>query len=155
MCAIVLLDSECAHQPGHFELLKSPIGPSAHISPLSNATLSAYRRSTLCSPRGEEGGGGVWKSLTLADKGGRGIRQMLALANKGWRGVRVIHWQKYFRLGKNIVFKKNYLDILIKLVNYRIFFKTRWGSPVDHRPSTAEAPPIGKNHTFSKIAVTL
>ena len=28
-------------------------------------------------------------------------------------------------------------------------------SPVDRRPSTAEAPPIGKIHPFSKIAVTL
>ena len=26
---------------------------------------------------------------------------------------------------------------------------------VDNRPSTAEAPPIGKIHSFSKIAVTL
>ena len=28
-------------------------------------------------------------------------------------------------------------------------------SPVDCRPSTAEAPPIGKIHPFSKIAVTV
>ena len=27
--------------------------------------------------------------------------------------------------------------------------------PVDNRPSTAEAPSIGKIHPFSKIAVTL
>ena len=27
--------------------------------------------------------------------------------------------------------------------------------PVDNRPSTAEAPPIGKINIFSKIAVTL
>ena len=27
--------------------------------------------------------------------------------------------------------------------------------PIDNRPSTAEAPPIGKIHPFSKIAVTL
>ena len=26
--------------------------------------------------------------------------------------------------------------------------------PIDNRPSTAEAPPIGKIHAFSKIAVT-
>ena len=32
--------------------------------------------------------------------------------------------------------------------------KTRRGSPVDRRPSTAEAPPIGKIHPFSKMAVT-
>jgi hypothetical protein len=31
--------------------------------------------------------------------------------------------------------------------------KTRQGSPVDCRPSTDEAPPIGKTHPFSKIAV--
>ena len=33
--------------------------------------------------------------------------------------------------------------------------ETRRGSPVDRRPSTAEAPPIGKNHQFSKIAASL
>ena len=32
--------------------------------------------------------------------------------------------------------------------------ETRQGSPVDRRPSTAEAPPIGKIHPFSKMAVT-
>ena len=32
--------------------------------------------------------------------------------------------------------------------------KSRQGSPVDCRPSTAEAPPTGKIHTFSKMAVT-
>ena len=32
--------------------------------------------------------------------------------------------------------------------------KTRQGSPVDCRPSTAEAPPIGKIHHFSKMTVT-
>ena len=32
--------------------------------------------------------------------------------------------------------------------------KTRRGSPVDHRPSTDEAPPIGKTRPFSKMAVT-
>ena len=32
--------------------------------------------------------------------------------------------------------------------------QTRRGSPVDCRPSTAEAPPIGKIHPFSKMAVT-
>ena len=33
--------------------------------------------------------------------------------------------------------------------------KTRRGSLVDCRPSTAEAQPVGKIHPFSKIAVTL
>ena len=32
--------------------------------------------------------------------------------------------------------------------------KSRQGSPVDRRTSTAEAPPIGKIHHFSKITVT-
>ena len=32
--------------------------------------------------------------------------------------------------------------------------KTKRGSPVDCRPSTAEAPPIGKIQPFSKSAVT-
>ena len=31
---------------------------------------------------------------------------------------------------------------------------TRRGSPVVRRPSTAEAPPTGENHPFSKMAVT-
>ena len=30
-----------------------------------------------------------------------------------------------------------------------------WVGPVDNRPSTAEAPPIGKINPFSKITVTL
>ena len=34
-------------------------------------------------------------------------------------------------------------------------FKSRRGSPVDCRPSTAEAPLIGKIHPFIKIDVTL
>ena len=34
-------------------------------------------------------------------------------------------------------------------------FKTRQGSPDDRRPSTAEAPPVGKNHPFRKTAITL
>ena len=32
--------------------------------------------------------------------------------------------------------------------------KTRRGSPVDRRPSTAETPPIGKIRHVSKMAVT-
>ena len=32
--------------------------------------------------------------------------------------------------------------------------KTRRGCPVDRRPSTVEAPPIGEIHPFSKMAVT-
>ena len=32
--------------------------------------------------------------------------------------------------------------------------QTRRGSPIDRRPSTAEAPPIGKIHPTSKMAVT-
>ena len=31
---------------------------------------------------------------------------------------------------------------------------TRRGSPVDRRPSTAEAPPKGEIHPFSKMAIT-
>ena len=41
-----------------------------------------------------------------------------------------------------------------KIINLASVFKTRRGSPVDHRPSTAEAPPTGKIHPFSKMAVT-
>ena len=35
------------------------------------------------------------------------------------------------------------------------YLKTRRGSPYDLRPSTAEAPQIGKIHPFNKIALTL
>ena len=42
---------------------------------------------------------------------------------------------------------------------YQIFvnvlYKLDGVGPIDNRPSTAEAPPIGKIHQFSKIAVTL
>jgi hypothetical protein len=38
--------------------------------------------------------------------------------------------------------------------NNQILVKTRRGSPVDRRPSTAEAPPIGKIHPFRKMDVT-
>ena len=35
-----------------------------------------------------------------------------------------------------------------------LFKRTRRGSAIDRRPSTAEAPPIGKIYPFSKMAVT-
>ena len=35
-----------------------------------------------------------------------------------------------------------------------ILRQTRRGSPIDRRPSTAEAPPRGKIHPFSKMTVT-
>ena len=35
-----------------------------------------------------------------------------------------------------------------------IVLRTRQGSPVNRRPSTAEAPPIGKIRPFSELAVT-
>ena len=35
-----------------------------------------------------------------------------------------------------------------------LFLKTRRVSPVYRRPSTAEAPPIGKIHAFSEMAIT-
>ena len=59
MCAIVILDSECAHQPGHFELLESRIGPSAHISPLGYATLSAFYAKYTVGWRGGGSMGGL------------------------------------------------------------------------------------------------
>ena len=40
------------------------------------------------------------------------------------------------------------------ILGIAILVKTRQGSLVDRRPSTAEAPPIGKIHSFSKMAVT-
>jgi len=36
-----------------------------------------------------------------------------------------------------------------------VFMKLDGVGPIDNRPSTAEAPPIGKIHSFSKIAVIL
>ena len=60
---------------------------------------------------------------------------------------------------KRIALEVNITYINIKMyktvwVN-QISFKPRRGSPVYRRPSTAEAPPIGKIHPFLKIAVTL
>ena len=36
-----------------------------------------------------------------------------------------------------------------------VFMKLDRVGPIDNRPSTTEAPPIGKIHTFSKIAIIL
>ena len=52
-------------------------------------------------------------------------------------------------------------DISESKANIKIFVENQLYSkldgvgPVNNRPSTAEAPPIGKIHPFSKIAVTL
>ena len=43
-------------------------------------------------------------------------------------------------------------DIVVDKVS--MLKETRRGSPVDRRPSTAEAPPIGKIRHFSQTAVT-
>ena len=43
------------------------------------------------------------------------------------------------------------MDLKYKFVLFKI---SRRGSPVDRRPSTAEAPPTGEIHPFSKMAVT-
>ena len=40
-------------------------------------------------------------------------------------------------------------------IKYLMENKTRLGSPIDRRLSDDEAPPIGKIHPFSKLAVTL
>ena len=60
-------------------------------------------------------------------------------------------WGKYFNL-------KSYLCQIYDIKNvcrqYE-YKKLDRVVPVDNRPSTAEAPSIGKIHTFSKIAVTL
>ena len=50
--------------------------------------------------------------------------------------------------------KKNHWKALQKEKKIQFVTGTRRGSPVDRRPSTAEAPPIGKIHPFSKKAVT-
>ena len=36
---------------------------------------------------------------------------------------------------------------------YTPLYKNRWCSPVDCRPSPVQAPPIGKIHPFSKMAL--
>ena len=51
-------------------------------------------------------------------------------------------------------FRYEYDDIHIKVL-FMAICKLDGVGPVDNRPSTAEAPPIGKIHPFSKIAVTL
>ena len=49
-------------------------------------------------------------------------------------------------------------DAIVTAQQYSVvtwhYIETRRGSPVDRRPSTAEAPPIAKIHPFSKMAVT-
>ena len=49
----------------------------------------------------------------------------------------------------SIFFKKLLMNNL-----YDHPLKTRRGSPVNRRPPTAEAPPIGQIYAFSKMAVT-
>ena len=39
--------------------------------------------------------------------------------------------------------------------SHNVFMTLDGLGPIDNRPSTAEAPPIGKIHSFSKISVTL
>ena len=45
-------------------------------------------------------------------------------------------------------------QVPLKIYSKSGAFKTRRGSPVDRRPSNAEAPPIGKINPFSKMTVT-
>ena len=62
-------------------------------------------------------------------------------------------------LDRNLLPKLNWWAYMIKSKENKgqfgpILKKTRRGSPVDRRPSTAEAPPTGEIHPFSKMAVT-
>ena len=50
------------------------------------------------------------------------------------------------------LFTINLFKFKIKMINLSPPPKTRRGNPVDRRPSTAEAPLIGKIQPFSKIA---
>ena len=52
-------------------------------------------------------------------------------------------------------FTKNCIEDSLRKPNYGLIKETKQGSPIDRRPSTAEAPQIGKIHTFNNIAVTL
>ena len=57
----------------------------------------------------------------------------------------------------NISTKNKYFKQTRCVINSVSCKKKKLGGvgPVDNRTSTAEAPPIGKIHPFSKIAVTL
>ena len=51
----------------------------------------------------------------------------------------------------------SFYDYKLKLLNpvkKNICLKTRRGSPIDRRPSTAETPPIGQIYPFNEMAVT-
>ena len=70
------------------------------------------------------------------------------------------NWSIIKKKSENIILsilKNAKRDVFVFLITdhaYIAFEKTRRGSPVDRRPSTAEAPPTGEIHPFSKIAVT-
>ena len=53
---------------------------------------------------------------------------------------------EYYRSDQGIFMKRKQIKVIQKLDEV---------GPVDNTPSTAETPPIGKIHPFSKIAVTL
>ena len=62
--------------------------------------------------------------------------------------------ERYFRRGKETGIRQNNGCGTWENFTWLPLNKTRRGSPVDRRPSTAEAPPIGKIYPFSKMAVT-
>ena len=52
-------------------------------------------------------------------------------------------------------FTKHCIEDSLRTPHYGLIKETKRGSPIGCRPSTAEAPLIGKIHTFNNIAVTL
>ena len=95
---------------------------------------------TSCAPLGESHG-----------KGTKNYKPMDIVTTRPNRPSGPIPW-KYSKIN---IFKKTLSDsisaALRPLYNDK---KTRWSSPVDRRPSTAEEPPIGEIHPFSKMTVT-
>ena len=77
---------------------------------------------------------------------------------------RVFFWKRWNLLWKWLISRKHdtigskssllNVEFAVKCSEgQRKYLKTRPGSPVDRKPSTAEAPPIGKINPFSKMAV--
>ena len=75
-----------------------------------------------------EGGVGVWKMLTLADKGGRGIQQILIFAEKVGRGL----WQFWTALTK-MLYKGQPYRFFIKLILYNCFVTLPCDAPESNR----------------------
>ena len=100
-----------------------------------------------------------WKWLEISGNGWkcRNGWKCLEMTGNGWKWLNWLkmaendcQWLKWLEIAGN---GWKLLDWLEMAGNGWKWLKTRRGSPIDCRHSTAEAPPIGKIHPFSKIAI--